>query len=65
YVKDAQPKTYESHVAEGKRQGIYLEMPIAYGEDRDADGKIDGNHAARFRRLRENAKRSGKLIPVE
>ena len=65
YTANAQRKTYESHVAEGKRRGLYLEMPIEYGEDRDADGEIDPDHAARFRRLRENAKRYGALIPVE
>ena len=65
FARTAKPKTYESHVAEGKRKGIYLEMAIPYGEDRDADGKIDADHAKRFERARARARRSGNLVPTE
>ena len=34
-------KDYASHVREGRRQGIYFENEIPYGEDRDGDGKAD------------------------
>jgi len=34
-------KTYGQHVKEGRRQGVYFENVIPYGEDRDGDGKAD------------------------
>lgn len=34
-------KDYASHVRQGKRQGVYFENEIPYGEDRDGDGKAD------------------------
>lgn len=42
-------KTYSVHVRSGRRQGIYFENEIPYGEDRNADGKIDN---PRFRKGR-------------
>jgi hypothetical protein len=34
-------KHYASHVASGRREGIYFENGMPYGEDRDGDGEID------------------------
>lgn len=36
-----QRKTYSDHVKQGRRQGVYFENAIPYGEDRDGDGQID------------------------
>lgn len=40
-------KTYQDHVTSGRRQGIYFENEIPYGEDRDGDGKIDNQRRGR------------------
>ena len=40
-------KTYRDHVTSGRRQGIYFENEIPYGEDRDGDGKIDNQRRGR------------------
>ena len=42
-------KTYSEHVTSGRRQGIYFENEIPYGEDRDGDGKIDNQRQGRRR----------------
>ncbi|MDG1872427.1 MAG: hypothetical protein P8J27_00850 [Mariniblastus sp.] len=34
-------KKYSKHVSSGRRQGVYFENEIPYGEDRDGDGEID------------------------
>ena len=34
-------KSYSDHVRKGRRQGIYFENEIPYGEDRDGDGQDD------------------------
>lgn len=34
-------KDYASHVSSGRRNGIYFENAMPYGEDRDGDGEID------------------------
>ena len=36
-----QRKSYSDHVRQGRRQQIYFENVIPYGEDRDGDGKTD------------------------
>ena len=42
-------KIYRDHVTSGRRQGIYFENEIPYGEDRDGDGKIDNQRRGRRR----------------
>ena len=42
-------KTYRDHVTSGRRQGIYFENEIPYGEDRDGDGQIDNQRRGRRR----------------
>ena len=49
-------KDYSSHVMEGKRTGIKYESAIPYGEDLDADGKID-QRGRRGGRRRERPRR--------
>jgi hypothetical protein len=34
-------KDYASHVSSGRREGIFFENGMPYGEDRDGDGEID------------------------
>jgi hypothetical protein len=41
FAKTTEKKTYNTHVQEGRRQGIKWTMPMEFGEDRDGDGKID------------------------
>ncbi|MCH2063690.1 MAG: hypothetical protein MK194_08185 [Roseibacillus sp.] len=42
-------KIYSEHVAQGRRERVYFENGVPYGEDRDADGVIDhrGGRGAR------------------
>ena len=42
-------KTYGDHVQAGRRQNIYFENEIPYGEDRDGDGKVDNQRKSRRR----------------
>lgn len=35
-------KDYADHVAAGRREDIFFENEIPYGEDRDGDGEVDG-----------------------
>ena len=42
-------KTYSTHVKSGRRQGIYFENEIPYGEDRNGDGEIDNQRSGRRR----------------
>ena len=65
YMKGLKVKSYSSHVREGKRDGVYLDLPTEIGEDRDGDGKIDENNKRRFEPAKEKAKRSGTLIKVD
>ena len=41
FAKSTEKKVYSAHVSEGRRKGISIEMAMPFGEDRDADGKID------------------------
>ena len=41
FAKNEDRKIYSDHVRAGRRQRIYFENEIPYGEDRDGDGKID------------------------
>ncbi len=41
FAKTTGKKNYNTHVKEGRRQGIKWTMPMEFGEDRDGDGKID------------------------
>jgi len=34
-------KDYETHVRAGRREGVFFENEIPYGEDRDGDGAAD------------------------
>lgn len=38
---DEKRKVYREHVSEARREGVFFEGNAEYGEDRDADGKID------------------------
>ncbi len=49
YAKSTPKKDYGSHVAKGRRQGIYFEAAVPYGEDRDGDGEIDRKGGRRRR----------------
>ncbi len=54
FASQEQRKVYSQHVSDGRRQGVYFEGGVEYGEDRDGDGKIDR------RRGGGNGRRSGK-----
>ena len=41
FSSDEKRKTYLDHVRQGRRNRIYFENEIPYGEDRDGDGRID------------------------
>lgn len=41
FAKSEERKDYSSHVRDGRREGIFFENEIPYGEDRDGDGEID------------------------
>lgn len=41
FAKTTKKKVYRSHVSKGTQLGVYFEGGVEYGEDRDADGKID------------------------
>ena len=41
FAETTPKKNYQSHVQQGRRQGIKWTMPMEFGEDRDGDGKID------------------------
>ena len=56
---------YTSHVAEGRRKGYFFEMAMPYGEDRNADGKVDANFQYRVDNARRWAQKTGNLIPLE
>jgi len=42
FAASEERKVYSSHVSEGRREEIFFENEIPYGEDRDGDGEIDG-----------------------
>ncbi|MEM9016752.1 MAG: hypothetical protein AAGC68_07040 [Verrucomicrobiota bacterium] len=42
FAQSEERKVYRDHVVEGRREGIFFENEIPYGEDRDGDGKADG-----------------------
>lgn len=42
-------KVYSEHVTEGRRENIFFENEIPYGEDRDGDGKADGKRYGKGR----------------
>lgn len=41
FASQEQRKVYSQHVTDGRRQGVYFEGGVEYGEDRDGDGEID------------------------
>ena len=41
FAKTEKRKVYSDHVAQGRRERVYFENGMPYGEDRDGDGKID------------------------
>ena len=41
FAKVEKRKSYSDHVRQGRRQNIYFENAIPYGEDKDGDGQID------------------------
>lgn len=47
FAKVEERKDYQSHVRAGKRQRVYFENEIPYGEDHNGDGKADGRGAQR------------------
>jgi hypothetical protein len=49
FAKQEERKVYSEHVAKGRREGVYFEGGVEYGEDRNGNGKID--HVSSRRRL--------------
>ena len=47
FAKTTAKKNYNTHVKEGRSEGIEWTMPMAFGEDRDGDGKIDERRGRR------------------
>ena len=47
YAKDEKRKVYGDHVKEGRRDSVYFENEIPYGEDRDGDGLPDSKRNRR------------------
>lgn len=41
FAKKEKRKVYSEHVSDGRREGVFFEGGVEYGEDRDGDGKID------------------------
>ena len=41
FAEAEQRKVYSEHVAKGRRNNIFFQGGVEYGEDRDGDGKID------------------------
>lgn len=41
FAKSEERKVYSEHVAQARREGVYFEGGMPYGEDRDGDGEID------------------------
>ncbi|HAT20393.1 MAG TPA: hypothetical protein DCS85_09590 [Verrucomicrobiales bacterium] len=41
FAKTEERKVYSEHVSEGRRERVYFENGMPYGEDRDGDGEID------------------------
>lgn len=41
FAMTTEKKVYSTHVAKGRKEGIYFEGNVPYGEDRDGDGEID------------------------
>ena len=52
FASREQRKVYSQHVIDGRRQRVFFEGGVEYGEDRDGDGEIDSN-------TRGNRKRGG------
>tara|TARA_R110002096_G_scaffold24760_32_gene78082 strand:- start:1358 stop:2050 length:693 start_codon:yes stop_codon:yes gene_type:complete len=50
YASGTEKKTYSTHVAKGRQEGIYFEGAVPYGEDRDGDGVIDHRVGGKDRR---------------
>ncbi len=61
YAKTTKTKTYSQHVAAGRNEGYFFEMPMVMGEDRDGDGTPDSTR--RIESAKAKAKRSGKFFP--
>ncbi len=59
FAKTTAKKMYATHVAKGKKLGIYFESAVPYGEDRDGDGEIDRSP----RRSRSSGSRSSDRRP--
>ena len=49
FIKTTEKKNYSDHVRAGRRAGVYFEMPVEFGEDRDGDGEIDHRPGGRRR----------------
>lgn len=47
FAKSEERKDYSQHVEAGRRQHVYFENEMPYGEDRDGDGKIDERRRGR------------------
>ena len=41
FAKSETRKVYSDHVSEGRKEGVFFEGGVEYGEDRDGDGVID------------------------
>lgn len=49
FNKTTSKRVYTEHVAEGRRQGITINMAMPFGEDKDGDGEIDPRRGNRRR----------------
>ena len=47
FAKSEKRKNYNQHVQTGRRNRVYFENEMPYGEDRDGDGKIDERRRGR------------------
>lgn len=54
-------KSYSTHVAKGRKEGIYFPGNVPYGEDRDGDGEVDkGGSGGRSGRGSSRSRISGR-----
>ncbi len=50
FARTTKKKVYSTHVADGRKEGKRIQMAMPFGEDRDADGKVDYRGGARRQR---------------
>ena len=63
FANTTEKKVYSTHVARGRKEGIYFEGNVPYGEDRDGDGEIDHRGGGRGGSRAGGGSRSGGRPP--